>query len=101
LAAKQVENLRIAFPHTPKSKRQRRDIQATYYPVHNLRNLAFHHEPILDLQSLLDDHRRAYDGIEWIDPSMVAKTRLFDRFPDTYHSGRTAIEVKIKMHLGL
>lgn len=94
-------NLRAAFPHTPKDKRQRGDIQNTYYRVLQLRNLAFHHEPILDRRTLLDDHRRAYDGIEWIDPSMVAKTRLFDRFPDTYQNGRATVEAKVKAHLGI
>lgn len=94
-------NLRTAFPHTPKNKRQRGAIQNTYYRVLNLRNLAFHHEPILDLPSLLADHRRAYDGIGWIDPSMVDKTRLFDRFPDTYQNGRAAVEAKLQTHLGL
>jgi len=93
-------NLRAAFPHTPKNKRQRGDIQAKYYRALSLRNLAFHHEPILDLQTLLDDHRRAYDGIAWIDPSMVAKTRLFDRFPDTFQHGRSAVEAKVMAHLG-
>ncbi len=94
-------NLRAAFPHTPKNKRKRSDIQNKYYRVLSLRNLAFPHEPILDLQNRLDDHRRAYEGIEWIDPSMVAKRRLFDRFLDTHQNGRAAVETKLKTHLGL
>lgn len=94
-------NLRTAFPHTPKNTRQRSDIQATYYRVLSLRNLAFHHEPILDLQSLLDDHRRAYEGIAWIEPHMVAQTRLFDRFLETHENGRAAIETRLKAHLDL
>jgi hypothetical protein len=92
-------NLRTAFPHAP-AKSRRNDIQAKYYAANNLRNLAFHHEPIFDLRSLNDDYRRAYEGIAWIDPSMPAKIQLFDRFPAVRANGRVAIEATIRDHLG-
>src|SRR4051812_5781385 len=82
------ENLRRAFPNVPKKNRQRGDIQNKYYRANNLRNLGSHHEPIFDQASLLDDYRRAYEAIEWIDPTMVVKTQLFDRFPDVHTNGR-------------
>jgi hypothetical protein len=99
--ANKSANLRAAFPNVPKQKRQRSDIQAKYYRVLQLRNLAFHHEPIFDRPTLLDDYRRAYDAIEWINPDMVAKTRLFDRFPDEYSDDGARIRAKLKAYLGI
>lgn len=92
-------NLKITFPHAP-PKLRRSDIQAKYFRVNNLRNLAFHHEPIFDLASLLDDHRRAYEAIAWIDPTLVPKTRLFDRFPAVHQNGRAAVEATLTHYLG-
>lgn len=93
-------NLRVAFPHAP-TKHRRADIQAKYYRANNLRNLAMHHEPIFDLRSLEEDYRRTYEGIAWIDPSMPAKVRIFDRFPAVHASGRGAIEAHLRTHLRL
>ena len=93
-------NLKTAFPHAPK-KNKRNDIQAKYYAANNLRNRAFHHEPLFDQRSLLDDYRRTYEGIEWIDPSMVVKTKLVDRFPYVHASGKSEIEIMLRKHLGL
>jgi hypothetical protein len=92
-------NLRRAFPHAP-AKSRRNDIQAKYYAANNLRNLAFHHEPIFDLRSLLDDYRRVHEGIAWIDPSMSAKIQIFDRFPDVLTHGRPAVEAALRDHFG-
>lgn len=90
--------LKAAFPYAPR-KHRRNDIQAKYYAANNLRNLAFHHEPIFDLRSLLDDYRRTYEGIGWIDPTMPAKLHIFDRFPDVHANGRAAIEAKLRAYL--
>ncbi len=91
-------NLKVAFPHAP-TKSRRNDIQSKYYAANNLRNLAFHHEPIFDLRSLADDYRRTYEGIGWIDPTMAAKIQLFDRFPEVHANGRAAIEATLRKHL--
>jgi hypothetical protein len=93
-------NLRAAFPYAP-AKSRRNDIQAKYYAANNLRNLAFHHEPIFDLRSIEDDYRRTYEGIAWIDPTMPAKIRPFDRFPDVHGNGRASIEATLRAHLGI
>lgn len=95
-----AENLRIAFPHVPRNSRQRAQIQAKYYAANSLRNLAFHHEPILDRRTLLADHEQIYEAIEWIEPAMVATTRLFDSFPDSYATGRALIEARLRQHVG-
>lgn len=91
-------NLKVAFPYAP-AKSRRNDIQSKYYAANNLRNLAFHHEPIFDLRSLADDYRRTYEGIGWIDPSMAAKIQLFDRFPEVHANGRAVIEARLRKHL--
>lgn len=93
-------NLRIAFPYSP-AKHRRSDIQAKYYRANNLRNLAFHHEPIFDLRSLEDDYRRTYEGIGWIDTTMPAKIQIFDRFPDIHANGRDAVEAQLRRYLGI
>ena len=92
-------NLRVAFPHSP-PKSRRNDIQAKYYRANNLRNLAFHHEPIFDLRSLEDDYRRTYEGVSWIDPTMSAKIQLFDRFLDVHANGRAAVEATLRTYFG-
>jgi hypothetical protein len=96
-----AENLKRAFPYALGRERKRSVIMNKFYAVNNLRNLAFHYEPIFDLQSLLDDHRRAYDGIGWIDPGMVPTIRTFDRFPDTHSHGKERIRTAIRQHLGI
>jgi hypothetical protein len=93
-------NLKTAFPHAP-AKHRRNDIQAKYYRANNLRNLAFHHEPIFDQRSLLDDYRRVYEGIGWIDPTMVPKTQLFDRFPEIHEHGKAAVEEKLRHYFAI
>jgi hypothetical protein len=93
-------NLKAAFPYAP-AKKKRSDIQAKYYRANDLRNRAFHHEPLFDQTSLLDDYRRCYEGIEWIDPTMVPKTQLFDRFPDIHKNGRAAVEEKLRVYFGI
>lgn len=93
-------NLKIAFPHSP-AKIRRNDIQAKYYRANNLRNLAFHHEPIFDLRTLEEDYRRTNEGIGWIDPTMATKIQIFDRFPDVQANGRSAVEAKLKAHFGV
>lgn len=91
-------NLKVAFPYAP-AKSRRNDIQAKFYAASNLRNLAFHHEPIFDLRSLADDYRRIYEGIGWIDSTMAIKIQPFDRFPEVHAHGRTTIEAKLREHL--
>ena len=93
-------NLKAAFPHAP-AKMRRNDIQAKYYSANNLRNRAFHHEPLFDQHSLLDDYRRTYEGIAWIDPTMVPKTQLLDRFPDVHANGRVVIAGTLRRYLGV
>jgi hypothetical protein len=92
-------NLITAFPHAPRPRRN--EIQNKYYRANNLRNLAFHHEPLFDYPDLVSNYNRAYEAIAWIDPTMVTKTRLFDRFPDVHANGRAAVEVTLRSHLGL
>ncbi len=79
----------------------RNDIQAKYYAANNLRNLAFHQEPIFDLRSLEDDCHRTYEGIAWIDPTMPAKIQLFDRFFGVHGNGRVSIGATLREHFGI
>lgn len=88
-------NLKAAFRSAP-ARMRRNDIQATYYRANSLRNRAFRHEPLFDQLSLPDDYHRTYEGIAWIDPAMVEKVQLFDRFPHIYHHGRAEIEQRLR-----
>lgn len=93
--------LKASFPNVPRRQRQRATIHARCNQILTLRNLAFHHEPIYDRPTLLDDYAAIYEPIAWIDPAMVVTTKLFDRFPVIHESGRPLIEATIKGHLGM
>jgi len=93
--------LKRAFPNIPVPLRQRTTIYARYNTLRALRNRVFHHEPIWNRPTLVQDYRTLYEAIEWISPDMAAACRLVDRFPAVLTNGRSSVEAALKQHLGL
>src|SRR5699024_3933780 len=87
--------LKTAFPHVPKSQRQRVTIYKCYNELRALRNRVFHHETIWNRTTLLRDYHRLYEAMDWISPDMAATCRLIDRFPTVHRDGRPAIEARL------
>ena len=79
--------LRATFPHAPRHLRKRKGIRARLYRIRRLRNRVFHHEPIWHLPDLEEQHQQILETIGWINPAMLAMTRLPDRFPSVYTRG--------------
>jgi hypothetical protein len=44
----------------------------------------FHHEPIWNDGGLEVLHQELLEAIEWINPYLVKKTQILNRFPDVY-----------------
>lgn len=97
--ANRAANLRYAFPRVPKSLRQRVAIHARYNDIRELRNSAYHHEPLFDDPRLLLRHADVHDAIRWINPELKQIADTFDRFPAVFTSGRSEVETKLKIEI--
>jgi hypothetical protein len=93
--------LKNAFMRIPKKKRRRQAIHQRYNEIRELRNRAFHHDPLFDDASLRQRHARVKQGLHWLNPRMVDWVEWYDRFPDVYANGRALVEAKLKAELGI
>ena len=93
--------LKNAFTRIPKRLRQRQPIHQRYNEIRELRNRAFHHDPLFDDPLLRQRHGRVKQGLRWLNPRMVDLIEWYDRFPDVYHNGRATVEAKLRGELGI
>jgi hypothetical protein len=93
--------LKRAFLRIPKGKRQRQIIHQQYNEIRELRNRVFHYEPIFDDQYLMQRYGEVKRGLHWLNPRMVDVLEWYDRFPDVYAHGRTAVEARLRVELGI
>jgi hypothetical protein len=69
------------FPHLPPSVPRERDvIQNRLTRIRDLRNRAFHHEPIWKYPDLQQRYDEVLDLINWISPSVARTVATLDRF---------------------
>jgi hypothetical protein len=69
------------FPHLPKSVPRERDvIHGKLTRIRELRNRAFHHEPIWKYVDLRQRYDESLDLINWISPSIARTVATMDRF---------------------
>ncbi len=74
------KDLRLVFAHCPKNIRQRNTISPKLNQMRDLRNRAFHHEPLLWLTpALFDQYTEGLTIIKWIDPKLSAWLQQHDR----------------------
>lgn len=85
----------------PKNKRQRQPIHQQYNQIRELRNWAFHHDPLFDDQFLGQRHSEVYRGLHWLNPRMVDWVEWYDRFPEVHRNGRAAVEATLRQRLSL
>lgn len=75
------KDLRKAFPHMPKSKRQRKYVSAPLNEIRDLRNRVFHNESISWSLSRLEAlHQSILDVCCWINPAMPLWIKTVERF---------------------
>ena len=75
------KDLRKAFPHMPKSKRQRKYVSAPLNDIRALRNRVFHNESISWSLSRLEAlHRSILDVCSWINPALPLWIKTVERF---------------------
>ena len=73
------------FPHLPAAiPRQRDVIQKKLTRIRELRNRAFHHEPIWKYPDLQQRYNEAVDLINWISPAVAKTVAAMDRFWHVY-----------------
>jgi hypothetical protein len=75
------------FASAPRSKRSRKALSPLLNRVRNLRNRAFHHEPIWHWRDLRDQHALVLDLIGWMSLSLLDTVQLLDRFDAVHASG--------------
>lgn len=77
--------LRFAFPHCPKPKRQRDPVSRALNQVRDLRNRIFHHEPVLWMTPPVEDyHHHIYEVLSWLNHDIAPWVQQFDRFPEVH-----------------
>ena len=75
------KDLRKAFPHMPKLKRQRKYVSAPLNDIRALRNRVFHNESISwSLARLEALHRSILEVCSWINPVMLSWIKTVERF---------------------
>ena len=75
------KDLRKAFPHMPKCKRQRKYVSAPLNDIRALRNRVFHNESISwSLFRLEELHNSILEICSWINPSLPAWLKTVERF---------------------
>ena len=79
--------LNAAFPHVPRTLKQRRRLLNHFDPLRELRNKVFHHRAIWRMTNLPVLHQNAVDGIGWINPELKKLTVAIDRFPQVFAQG--------------
>lgn len=83
------KDLRLVFPHCPKTLRKRTPISSALNQMRDLRNRVFHHEPLLWLHPDLPGlHARGMEVIGWIDPQLVDWLAGYDPLPATWATCR-------------
>jgi len=87
-----------AFPSIPLTLRTRAALFARLGLVRELRNRAFHHEPICPVlyqPDLLQGHQAICDLIGWINEDLANAIGLVDRFRAIYSAGLTRCESQL------
>jgi len=74
--------LPLVFPHNPAI--QRPDAEKRLTAIRQLRNRAFHHEPIWNRPNLWSEYERMKELLSWMAPEIERTLRIFDRFPQVY-----------------
>lgn len=88
--------LRTAFPRVPNFLRTRNHISAEINDLRDLRNRAFHHEPIWHWRDLEAKHAKIITVIGWINPAMQTYVNAIDRFPQIYTAGVAGYQALVK-----
>lgn len=83
------QQLRLVFTRCPKRDRRRKTISRELNKLRDLRNRAFHHEPLLWLHPPLpDQHQAGQRLLEWINPVLLNWLEPSDRFSHVWASNR-------------
>lgn len=88
----------VAFPSA--EGWSRKQISDRFTAIKELRNWAFHHEPIWNRPNLKQEHMDIYQAIEWISPSLHHAVQAVDTFEPAL-AGKSAIEAELMWRLGL
>lgn len=75
------------FAGAPRRMRSRNALSPLLNRVRNLRNRAFHHEPVWHWRDLAQQHAMALKLLGWINPGMRHVVEVVDRFPDVHAAG--------------
>jgi len=77
--------LRDVFPHAPKTQRKRKVFSARINRIRVLRNRVFHYEPIWHWKDLAEHHEDLLEAISWLSTDLFILTKTVDRFDEVFH----------------
>lgn len=75
------------FPHSPRSERDLRKLDARWKRVRDLRNRVFHHERIIHWADLDAQHTAILEVIRWASPELQGVVMALDRFTPIRQEG--------------
>lgn len=85
-----------AFPHIPKTLRQRHPLSTRFQAIRRLRNRVFHHEPIWHWSDLPRQHDEVIEAITWMCGSWHETLLTIDRFQSTLSAGAETYIEKLR-----
>jgi hypothetical protein len=80
----------------PKSERLRTVFYARLDEIRDLRNRAFHYEPLWYWQDLVERHSRGCDFLRWLSPEVAALVSKMDRFDEVFERGVESYECLVE-----
>lgn len=89
------------FRNLETSGKSQTHVRRTYNRIRELRNRAYHHEPIWSLGELPEVYSLALESIGWISPTAHKLISEFDRFPEVLASGFDLAKHKVERALDL
>lgn len=92
------KGIKATFPHMPKSRHVRKQIKAELDTVRRLRNRVFHHERIIHLADLPQQHALIEQFLAWLNPDLAELAGLAGSFDGVYSAGIQPFLDKLDRH---
>lgn len=87
--------LKRAFPNIPTSQRSRGAIFHRIYPIQQLRNRIFHHEPIWHRPTLQTEYDHIIEALGWMSQELATAISRINNFSDIYDHGKEMLRTSI------
>ena len=87
--------LKSAFPNVPTSQRSRGAIFHRIYPIQQLRNRIFHHEPIWHRPTLETEYDHIIEALGWMSQELASAINRISSFGEVHSHGKDLLRAGI------